>query len=112
MRPILNGVLITMCFLGAGSAWALQPPSPDAELRECDPIRKEIIRLNQKPAWLGVFYQPRKALLKRRYGKCFQDIQTEEFKYLKQAEIPGHSGPKLPELPPDPPKRRWWQRGQ
>jgi hypothetical protein len=89
---------------------AMQPPPVDAELKACDPIRQEILRLNLKPRWMSPFYQPRKAMLKRRYGKCFQAIQTEEFKYLKQAEIPGHPGPKLPEMPSDPQKKGWWRR--
>jgi hypothetical protein len=89
---------------------AMQPPAPDAELQQCDPIRQEILRLNQKPTWMTPLFQPKIARLKRRYAQCFQSIQTDEFKYLKQAQIPGHPGPKLPESPPDKPKKRAWWR--
>lgn len=106
-------IKLLVCFIVLSSmspAMALQPPAVDAELTTCDPIRQEILRINQRPAWISMFFQPRVAMLKRRYGKCFQALQTEEFDYLKQAEIPGHAGPKLPEFTPNPHKKHWWQR--
>jgi hypothetical protein len=93
------------------TGWADTPeqaPARDAEQQQCEPLRKEIIRLNQKPTWLGVFYQPRIASLKRQYARCFQAIQTQEFKYLRRAEITNHPGPKLPDAPAPKLRRVWW----
>jgi hypothetical protein len=89
-------------------------PAPDAEQQQCEPTRQAILQLNQKPRWQRVFYQPRIAQLKRQYSRCFQTIQSQEFDYLRQAEIPNHAGPKLPlnpSLSPTPTaKKHWWQR--
>lgn len=75
-----------------------QPPPADAIERYCEPIRREVVLLNGKPAAQRLMLQPKILRLIRKHEQCKAEFMQQEMEYLRHVDI--QQPPSLPKLEP------------
>lgn len=80
----------------AKAVQTFQPPSADALEMYCEPIRKEALAISNLPRMQRMIMRPRKSWLIHQHEKCKKDYMTQEYEYLKHADI--QRAPSLPKL--------------
>ncbi|MEB3286291.1 MAG: hypothetical protein VKJ04_02190 [Vampirovibrionales bacterium] len=74
-----------------------EPPSEDAFITQCDPIRQQVVNLNDKtPKYLRIFIVPRREYLQHKHRRCKARVMNQEFQYLKHVDIKNPTLPKIP----------------
>ncbi|HEY9687194.1 MAG TPA: hypothetical protein V6C52_09485 [Coleofasciculaceae cyanobacterium] len=78
-----------------------QPPPADAQMTQCEPIRRKIVKINKGSKIGRTLMAPRTAFLTAKHTKCKQRLMDQEFEYLKHVDI--EQSPSLPKLKTDTP---------
>ncbi len=99
LATVLLGVML---FVVVPSSWAIwpfkkkdkppaienyEPPAFDAKERECEPIRQEIRDIYSKSPAAKAFLIPKREYLLSKHRKCVERILTQEYEYLKHADV-------------------------
>jgi hypothetical protein len=78
-----------------------QPPPADAQMTQCEPIRRKIVKINKGSKITRTLMSPRTAFLVSKHTKCKQRLMDQEFEYLKHVDI--EQSPSLPRFKTDTP---------
>jgi hypothetical protein len=72
-----------------------QPPPPEAQETNCEPIRQKILTMNRRPFIAKLLSRPRVVMLKNDHRECILGIKQQQIEYLRHVD-----NPQAPSLPP------------